>query len=198
MNPSLGKVVELTVYDFQKDTASIKPNNVIRTRSINILSQKNPTLGNSSNTGVTTLRSGMEYGVSVLEKVDTVNFLLSDLVGATATGLQLVSGNAYATVAATLAVQATATAILNQWILVTAADSSNVAVKLPAVTPLQVFWITNISTQTVKIFPFASDTISGSAQNAAVNLLPGAKACFYSNSTAVAASATLGIWYQIL
>jgi hypothetical protein len=197
MRPGYGKAIEITEYDFQKDVATLNHVPVVRFKQANILGQKNPTLGNSVNTAVLSLRSGLEYQRLALEIPDTIDFLLQDLASATAVGLPLVQGSAYGAIAAAGTTQGASTLLNKQVAAVTAASGSAVGVLLPVGPPLYVQWVINNSTQTLSIFPSSGDTIFGSALNAAVTLAPGGKACFYTKSTYVAASATLGIWYQI-
>lgn len=198
MNSSYGKDILITEYDFQKDVASLNHVPVKRFKPVNILGQKNPVLGNSVNTGILSDRSGLDYQRFALEIPDTIDFLSQDLAPATAVGLPLVAGSSYGVVAALGTTQGAAAPLIKQWAAITAASGSTLGVALPAApTPLQVQWVINTSAQTLSIFPASGDTIFGSALNAAVTLAPGAKACFYTKSTYVAASATLGIWYQL-
>jgi hypothetical protein len=197
MRPGYGKTVVITEYDFQKDVAVLNHVPVVRFKQVNILGQKNPVLGNSINTSVLSIRSGLEYERRALEIPDAIDFLLNDLASATSAGLPLVAGSAYGAIAAAGTTQGAGTLLNKQIAAVTAASGSAVGVLLPVGPPLYVQWVINNSTQTLSIFPSVGDTIFGSAQNAAVTLAPGAKACFYTKSTYVAASATLGIWYQL-
>lgn len=198
MRPVDGKAILITEYDFQKDVAALNHVPVKRFKLANILGQKNPVLGNSINTSILSDRSGLDYTRFALEIPDSIDFLLQDLAPATAVGLPLVAGSAYGVIAALGTTQGAAAPLTKQIAALTAASGSTVGVALPAAPgPLYVQWVINTSIQTISVFPAAGDTVFGSALNAAVTLAPGAKACFYTKSTYVATSATLGIWYQL-
>jgi hypothetical protein len=190
---STDKIIPITKYDSNTDTAEIVYEIPVRIRAVSLLSSR---IGTSTNSEVTIIKSGLQDTISGLEKPALINWLASQYT-ATTNGL-LVSGAGVVNLAVTAAgtTNADATALSLQFNIATTV-ASGTGVKLPVITPLAVFIVINNGANALKVYPAVSDYIGSNAQNAGVTLAVGAKAVFYAKSSAVAATAGYG-WVQLV